>query len=501
MAENIQLLMNGFATILSFQNLFACICGSILGIVIGALPGIGSLAGVSLLLPLTFSFDPVTGITLLGSIYYANMFGGAFSSILLNIPGDGPAIMTALDGYPMAKKGKAGRALFASNLSSFIGGMIGMVILALVGPMLANVGLKFGPVEMSALMMVAMTSISWLTGESLKKGLVSTMIGFVVITIGMDAMTGFPRYNFGSYYLMGGVTFTPFAIGLFGFSQVLMMLEDRKKIERQEFVTQKLTLRESLLTKSDLRRLLPPAIRSGFLGTLIGVLPGSGATASAFLCYGVQKAFKNEEPLGTGAIEGIAASEAANNAAVAGAFAPTLSLGIPGSASTAVLLGGLMAWGLKPGPLLFSNSPDFAWSTIASLFVANIVTIFIAMGSIPFLIQILSVPIKYMIPSVTVVCFVGSYAVNYSMYGVLVMLCAGFIGYICNKNAYPTAPILLSVVLGPMLEMDLRKALVISNGSPMIFFTRPISCALMIVFIAILFFPLIKKCWDSLRLS
>lgn len=493
MAENFQMLFMGFSVMLTFKNILACFVGCILGIIVGALPGIGSLAGVALLLPLTFSFNPVTGIALLSAIYYANMYGGAFSSILLNIPGDGPAIMTAMDGYPMAKKGRSGQALFTSTIASFIGGMIGMSILAMCGPALADIGLKFGPVEMTALMALAMGSIGWIMGGSPTKGIITTMFGFIIATMGVDALTGYPRFHFGSLYLMGGINFTPFAIGLFGFSQVLEMLEDRNRDVDQALVTKKLTIKECMLSPHDFKRLLMPAIRSGFLGTVIGILPGSGATASSFLCYAVQKLFKSEEKLGEGAIEGVAASEAANNAAVGGAFAPLLSLGIPGSASTAVMLGGLMVWGLRPGPMLFASSPEFAWSTIASLFLANVLTLIISLGVIPFLIKILSVPIRYMIPIVTVICFVGSYSVSYSMYHVLVMLLAGFIGYIFKKNDYPTAPILLAVVLATMFETNLRRSLVMSNGSPVIFFTHPISAVMLILLILMLLAPVIRK--------
>ena len=489
--ENIELLLQGFAVLFTFQNILATILGAVLGLIIGAMPGIGSLAGVALLLPLTYKFNPTTAIIMLGSLYYANMYGGAFSAILLNIPGDSPAVMTSLDGYPMATvKKRPGQALLTSNLSSFIGGLIGMIILTFTGPALANVGLKFGPAEMTALLLVAMTSIGWLVGENPTRGLLLTMFGILLASMGMDTLSGSPRYDFGSIYLLGGIPFTPFVIGIVGFAQVIKLMEDRNI--QTKAAAEKLTIRGSMITRHDFRRLLPPALRSGFLGTFVGVLPGAGATTAAFLGYATQKSFKSEEPLGTGAIEGIAACEAANNGAAAGAFAPLLALGIPGSGTGAVLLGGLMMWGLNPGPLLFVNEPDFAWGLIASLFLANLITLAIAWGVIPFLIKILSVPTKLLIPCITVVCIVGSYSTSNSMYGVLVMFLSGILGYVMQKSRYATPPVLLAFVLAPLLESNMRKAFIISRGSLNIFFAKPISLVLMIALFAILLFPVVR---------
>lgn len=489
--ENFRLLMEGFSVVLTVQNLGATLLGCVLGLIIGAMPGIGSLAGCALLLPLTYKFNPTTAIIMLGGLYYSNMFGGAFSAILLNIPGDSPAIMTTLDGYPMATvKKRPGQALLTSNISSFIGGMIGMIVLTFMGPALANLGLKFGPVEMTTLLLVAMTSIGWLVGENPIKGVLLTMFGILAASIGMDTLSGSPRFDFGSIHLLGGIPFTPFVIGVVGFSQVVLLMEERGKSAK--VVADKLTLRGSMITRRDLKRLFLPAVRSGSLGTFVGVLPGAGATAASIMAYSVQKSFKSEEPLGTGAVEGLAASEAANNAAAAGAFAPLLALGIPGSGTGAVLLGGLMMWGLNPGPLLFTNSPDFAWGLIASLFVANLLALAIAWGVIPFLIKILSVPTKLLIPCITVVCVVGSYSTSNSMYGVIVMFVSGVLGYLLVKARYSYAPLLLAFVLAPMLESNMRKAFIISRGDIGIFFSKPISLAFIIVLFLIVLFPIVR---------
>jgi putative tricarboxylic transport membrane protein len=497
--ENFKMLLEGFTVVLTMQNVLVTLLGAVLGLIVGAMPGIGSLAGVALLLPLTYKFNPTTAIIMLGSLYYANMYGGAFSAILLNIPGDSPAVMTALDGYPMAtKRNRPGQALFTSNMSSFIGGVIGMIILTFTGPALANLGLKFGPAEMTALLLVAMTSIGWLVGENPTKGVVLTLVGILVASMGMDTLTGSPRFDFGNMYLLGGIPFTPFVIGTVGFSQVLKLMQDRnKKVEAK--LSQKLTIRGSMLTLHDIKRLLPPAIRSGFLGTFVGVLPGAGATTGSFMGYAMQKAFKSEDELGTGAIEGIAACEAANNAAAAGSFAPLLALGIPGSGTGAVLLGGLMMWGLNPGPLLFSSQPEFCWGLIASLFLANLLTLIIAVGIIPFLIKILTVPIKILVPCITVICIVGSYSTSNSMYGVLVMFISGLLGYILDKNGYSTAPMLLAFVLGPLLESNMRKSFISSHGSLDIFFKKPISAFLILVLFSIILTPVLKSVLKKIR--
>jgi len=491
--ENLMMLASGFQTVFSLENLGVCLLGAILGLLVGAMPGIGSLAGCALLLPLTYKFNPTAAIIMLGALYYSNMYGGSFSAILLNIPGDSPAVMTTLDGYPMAKKGQPGQALLTANLSSCIGGTIGMIILTFTGPLLAEVGLKFGPAEMAALMIMAMTSIGWLLGDDPVPSTISTLMGFVLASIGMDTLSGSPRYNFGNMYLLGGIPFVAFVIGAVGFSQVISLMMERYK--SVEMPKDKLTLKGSLLSKHQIKRILPPAIRSGIAGTFIGVLPGSGATTASFLGYAMQKGFKSEEPLGTGAVEGIAACEAANNAAAAGSFGPLLALGIPGSGTGAVLLGGLMMWGLNPGPLLFTNNADFAWGLIASLFIANVIALLIALAIIPSLVKILAVPVKYMVPIITVVCFVGAYSTSNSMYGVIVMVASGVLGYFFIKAGLPIAPMLLTFVLSPIFESNLRKAFIVSGGSVGIFVDykeHPLSLAFLLITLAFICSPLIK---------
>ncbi len=485
-----ELLMNGFATAITLQNFLVAALGALIGMIVGALPGIGSLAGVALLLPLTFSFNPVTGLIMLSAVYYSNMYGGSYSAILLNIPGDSPAVMTALDGHPLAKKGKPGKALFTSNIASFIGGTIGILILTITGPSLARIGLKFGPVEMAALLMVAMTSIGWLIGGNPTKGLIATFIGILLSTIGFDIVEGIPRYDFGSLYLLGGISFIPLVIGMFGFSQVIELM--KTKDEHVQLDT-KMTIKSSILNKKEVKRILPVSLRSSFLGTIIGILPGAGATTGSFLGYVMEKKIgKNRDKMGTGVVEGVAAAEAANNAAAAGAFAPLLALGIPGSGTGAVLLGGLLMYGLTPGPLLFQNEPEFTWGIIASLYVANIITLIISLMIIPQLAKIIKVPPRIMIPLVTVICVIGSYSASNSMYGVVLMLISGVIGFLLKHNGYPITPLLLAFVLAPTLERDFRRAFIISNGSPLIFFQKPISAVLISFLLISILVPVVK---------
>lgn len=496
--ETVSLLLDGFAIALSVGNFFAAAVGALLGILVGAMPGIGSLAGVALLLPLTFSFDPITGMIMLSAVYYANMYGGSYSAILINVPGDTPAIMTALDGHPLAKQGKPGKALFTANLASFIGGTIGILILTIVGPGLARFGLRFGPVEMAALLMVAMTSLGWLLGESPVRGMLATLFGILLATIGFDVVIGTPRYDFGSLYLLGGVPFIPLVIGVFGFSQVIEMMELRTA--PREFDSGKLTLRDSLLSHDEIKRVLPPAIRSSVLGTIVGVLPGAGATTGSFLSYMQEKRLgKRGDLLGTGRIEGVAAAEAGNNSAAAGAFAPLLSLGIPGSGTGAVLLGGLMMYGLNPGPLLFQNRPEFTWGLIASLYVANLVTLIVALAIVPWLIKILKVPVRVMIPIITIICIIGAYSANNSLYGIVMMLLFGIVGFLMKKYGYPIAPLLLAYVLAPTLEKNFRQALQISDGSIRIFFQRPISLVLVVFLLLTVTSPIIRRVVETYK--
>lgn len=476
-----QLLAQGLAVCMQPANLLFCAGGGILGVIVGALPGLGSVAGTALLLPLTYSMNPTAAIIMLAAIYYGNMFGGAISAILINIPGDAPAVMTAIDGYKLTQKGRAGQALFTAFIASGIGGMVGAVILTVLGNVLSTLGLKFGPPETAMLILVAMTSIGWILGESPSKGLAATGLGILLACIGLDSQTGENRLTFGLFYLLGGIPFIPTIIGFFGFSQVIRtMVEGIHK--KAEINVGRVTLRGSVPDKEDWRRILPAAGRGSVLGFVIGLLPGSGATTAAFLSYIMEKRInRRKEEMGSGAPQGIAISEASNNSASIGAFGPLLSLGIPGSGTAAVLMGGLMMWGLQPGPLFMTNNPDFCWSLIASMFVGDIMICLLVILSIPVLVKILRIPNTILVPIILCISIMGAYCVNNNEKDIIVMILTGFIGYLFLKFDLPMAPIALALVLTAPLETAIRQSFTISNGSPAIFVTRPIALALFLV--------------------
>jgi len=488
--ENLQFLWQGFQVALTMPNLVSALVGAILGLIVGAVPGIGSLAGVALLLPLTFRMNPTTAIIALATLYYSNMYGGAFSAILLNIPGDSPAVMTALDGYPLARSGKAGLALSTSIVSSFIGGTLGIIILTISGPLLARWGLNFGPGELTLLIMFAMTSIGWLLGENPSTGLVATGMGLMFATVGVDMAMGLPRFDFGSVHLLSGVPFIPLVIGMFGFSQVIDMV-----INKEKYVSvgvHEVSFRDSMLKGTELKRILPVNLRQGVLGTIVGVMPGAGATAASFLSYIMEKRInKNRDNIGKGAIEGIAAAEASNNGAAMGAFAPLLTLGIPGGGTTAVLLGGLMMWGLRPGPLLFRENPDFVWGLMSSMYIGNIICLIIAFASIPLMMKVVRVPASVMIPIISVVCVIGTYTVNNSLFDVYLMIVMGILSYFMGIAGIPAAPLLLTFVLTPMLEGYVRQAFDISRGSLSIFVGSNIARVLLALTIIFCLSPIV----------
>lgn len=494
-----QFLLQGFAVAFTVKNLLAAVIGGILGIIVGSLPGLGAVTGVALLLPLTFNMDPTSGIIMLAAIYYGCMYGGSFSSILINIPGDSPAITTALDGYPLAQKGKAGKALFTSNISSFIGGTIGIIVLSFLGPLLAQVGLAFGPPEISVVILLALCSISWLFGENPRKGMISTFIGIMIALIGLDLTSGQQRYTFGSLDLLGGVAFIPLVIGMFGFTQIMEMMQ--RKQTNQTFKG-RISLKESMLNKREAKRVIGPSIRSGILGGFVGILPGAGATTGSLFSYILEKRIgKNKDEMGKGAIEGVAAAEAGNNSTAVGAFAPLLSLGIPGSGVTAVLLGGLIMWGLNPGPLLFQNNPDFVWGLISSMYIGNVITLLAALAFIPFLVYFIRIPPSILTPIIILLCVIGAFAGQNSMFDVGLMLVVGVIGFLLSAYQYPVAPLLLAFVLTPMLETAVRQSFAISGGDLSIFVRGPITITILSMIVLFIIGPWLFKLVKRLATS
>ncbi|PZE21059.1 tripartite tricarboxylate transporter permease [Paenibacillus xerothermodurans] len=486
----IQSLLGGFAIALTVHNLLAAIVGAMLGIIVGGLPGLGSVTGVALLLPLTFTMDPTTGIIMLAGIYYGCMYGGSYTAILVNIPGESSSITTALDGYPLAKKGLAGKALFTSNLSSFIGGTIGIIFLTFMGPMLARIGLSFGPAEIACVILLALCSISLLFGVNRRKGLIAAFVGILLATIGVDTTLGQSRFTFGSMTLLNGLSFAPLIIGMFGFSQIMEMMVQKVNADTQK----KITFKESLLNKNEAKRILAPSVRTGILGSFVGILPGAGATTGSMFSYILEKKMgRNREQMGKGALEGVAASESGNNATAVGAFAPLLSLGIPSSGTTAVLLGGLIMWGLKPGPLLFQSSPDFVWGLISSMYIGNVISLMASLAIIPLLIYFIRIPNAIMIPIIIIFCVLGAYTDQNNMFDVWIMLAAGAIAFILSMNGYPIAPLLMAFVLTPMFETSVRQSFDISNGDPAIFVRGPITVTVLCFILLFIAAPFILR--------
>jgi putative tricarboxylic transport membrane protein len=478
----------GFSIAFSPVNLLFVTLGVVVGTLIGALPGIGPVAGIAILIPLSFGMNPISAMILMCGIYYGCMYGGTITSVLMNVPGESSTIMTCLDGYAMARKGRAGPALTIAAIGSFVAGTFSVVMLTLLAPPIADAALSFGPPEYFALMLLGLTCISGLTGDSLAKGYGMAFMGLGLATIGLDPMTGDPRFNFGNLELLDGVGFLPIAVGLFGIGTVLGMIDQTIHIE-----IMKTSLREMIITKRDLKDSAMPVVRGTLIGFAVGVLPGAGATIASFLSYAAEKRLsKTPELFGTGVIEGVAAPEAANNASTGGAMIPLLTLGIPGSSTTAVMLGALTLFSLQPGPLLFTKNPDFVWGLIASMYIGNVMLLVLNTAFVPAFVAVLRVPYTVLAPLIGIFCVVGVYSVNYSVLDLWIMLGFGVVGYLANKLDYPLAPMVLALVLGGPLENALRQSLKMSQTDVSIFFTRPVSGVIMAIALAVILWSVLK---------
>ena len=470
--------------------------GILLGTIIGVLPGLGGANGVAILLPLTFTMPPTSAIILLTCIYWGALFGGAITSVLFNIPGEPWSVATTFDGYPLAKDGQSGQALTAAFTSSFIGAFFSIVLITFFAPLLAEVALKFGPPEFFAIQLLTFSSFVGLGGGSALKSLASIVIGFMLSTVGLDIVTGQLRLTYGFTDLMKGFDFIIAVIGLFGIGEIFLSVEEGLRFQGAK--TQ-MNLRVVLDTWKILPRYYRTFVRGSIIGFWMGFKPG-GATPASFMSYAFAKRFsKNPERFGKGEIEGIVAPETAAHAAGVAAMLPMITLGIPGSPTAAVMLGGLIIWGLQPGPMLFVDNPEFVWGLIASMYTGNVIGVLIVLAFVPFFASILRIPFAILTPLIVVICAIGSYAVHNSMIDIWYMLIFGVIGYVFKKLDYPLAPLVLALVLGDMAENSLRQSLIMSQGSLAIFFTRPISG--LITAVAIFFFvmPLWTPWWRRMR--
>ena len=489
----ISLLGAGLLEALQPTNFMMIVLGCTIGLLVGAMPGLGSVNGVAILLPITFLVPPTSAIIFLAAIYYGAMYGGAISSITLGIPGASTAVATVFDGRPMAQAGKADKALTAAAVASFIGGTISVILFTLFAPPLAEFALKFGPAEEFALMILAFATFIGLGGDDIPKTIFSILIGLVLATVGLDIITGQPRLVFGDITgFLHGINFLVLAIGIYGIGEMLWTLESSQgKITVHKVSMSMKTLMNNL---KDVKQYIKTTSLGSMIGFFVGTLPAAGATPASLMSYGLAKTFsKDPDSFGKGNVSGVAAPEAGNNAASTGSMLPMITLGIPGSPTTAILLGGMIIWGLRPGPLLFTENPDFVWGLIGSLYIANLVTLVINIAFIPVFVKVLTLPFTILAPIIYILCVVGGYAPTQTMHDVWLMFLFGVVGYLLRKLNYPVAPAVLAIVLGPLAERSLRQTLIGSHGDVTVFIDRPISAVCIAIAIALISYPIIQK--------
>jgi putative tricarboxylic transport membrane protein len=486
--ESLSFLLNGFEGALTWVNLLYCLIGVTVGMLVGVLPGLGPTTATALLIPLTFGLDPLSAIIMLSGIYYGSMYGGTVTSVLINTPGEAASVITCLDGYPLAKQGRAGTALGISAIGSFIGGTISIFGLVFIGPFLANIALKFGPSEFFALMVFGLLTVVGLMGKSLIRGLIAAFIGLSLSLIGTDSISGTPRFTFGEPFLLSGLDIVTVAMGLFGLSEILFGMESISKNEKPPKIS-------GLLPRRDEWKPSMKSIgRGSLVGFLIGLIPGTNSVIPAMLSYSLEKKIaKDPSRFGKGAIEGVAGPETANNSYCGAALIPLFTLGIPSSPTIAILLGAFIMHGLTPGPALFQERPDFVWAIIASMFVGNVMLLFINLPMAGIWAKISMVPAKLLYPIILGISVLGAYTVSNSLWDVGVFLVFGLIGYFFKKIEIPMAPIILTFVLGKAMETSLLQAIKIENGNFFAIFTRPISGVLLSISILILIFAVINS--------
>ncbi len=491
MVESLQHLSAGFGIAATAVNLLYCLVGAVVGTLVGILPGLGPIAGIALLIPATFSLHPTSAIIMLAGIYYGAMYGGSTTSILLNVPGETASVITCIDGYKMAQKGRAGPALAMCAIGSFLAGSIAILGMVFLAPPLAEAALAFGPPEYFSLMLCGFIVLSNVTGGSLLKSLMMAVVGLIIGAVGLDPVTGDYRFTFGSVYLLGGIEFVAVAIGLFGIGEVLINAEQtRTRLEQRVLVPR---LRDLFPTWQDLKRSAGAILRGAGIGFGIGLVPGPAPVIATYTSYLVEKRMsRHPERFGEGAIEGVAGPESANNAACQSAFIPLFVLGIPFAPPTAILLGALLIHGVTPGPLMLSDHPEVFWGVIASMYIGNFLLLLLNLPFVPFFANLLRIPKKILLPLVMLFCFTGMFSVNNSLYDVWLMLIFGVIGFVLRKGDYEGAPLLLALVLGPKMEVAFRQSLMIAQGNFGVFVGRPFSLAFLVVTLVFLCLPALR---------
>jgi len=496
--ESFGYLMQGFAVALTPYNLLWCFIGVFLGTVIGILPGLGPAATIAMLLPLTFQMNPTSAVIMLAGIYYGSKYGGSTTSILLNVPGESASVVTCFDGYQMARQGRAGAALGISAIASFIAGTFGVVGLMLVAPPLAKFALSFSSPEYFALMCLGLAMVALLAGKSMIKALLAMMVGLWVAGMGTDLFTATSRFTFGTAEMLDGIDFVVVAIGVFAIGEVLGNMEVR---EGGQMLPVPKGLRKLLPTLQDLKDCRFAFLNGSVVGFIIGVLPGAGSTIASFISYGIEKAVsRRPEKFGTGVPEGVAAPEGANNAETGGAMVPLLTLGIPGSGTTAILLAAFILWGLRPGPLMIQDNPTLFWGLVASMYVGNVMLLVLNLPLIPLFAQILRLPAYMLYPFIFGISIVGVYSVSGSLFDTWMLAVFGLLGYAMRRLEYPSAPLILGFVLGDIMERALRQSLMMSQGDLTILVARPMSATMLVLAALILLAPLFRKA-NALRVK
>ena len=476
----------GLAIAISLNNLVFLVLGVSVGMMVGLFPGFGPAAGIAILIPMTFGLDPTTAIILLAGIYYGAMYGGTITSILINTPGESATVASTLDGYPLAQAGRAGPALVMQAVASFVGGAVGVVLIAAFISALSGFAASFGPSEYFLIVFLGLLLLATLMGDSLLKGIISALLGFAIATVGVDIISGAQRFTFGSPELIGGIYFVPVAIGLFGIGELLNCVYTGEHKNPAKRLSVTIFSKDFWPQARDFWLSRYTFVRGSLIGFIAGVLPGSGATIGSILAYSVEKRVaKDSEKFGTGDMRGLVAPEAANNAASSGAMVPLISLGIPGSGATAVLLGALLMWGLQPGPMLTIEKPEFVWGLIASMYLGNVLLVLMSVIAIPLFIKFLDVPYRLVVPVILTLCIVGTFALHSSMVETWLLLVTGLVGFGMKRFGYSPAATVLAVVLGGMAENAFLQSLLIGDGSLRIFIERPISLILTILAVSI----------------
>jgi len=478
-------LLDGFALVLTPANLLYCFIGAFLGTVVGILPGLGPLTTIAILLPITFKMDVTSAIIMLSGIYFGVAYGGTVTSVLMRIPGEASSVVTCLDGYEMARKGRAGAALFIAGVGSFVAGTLGVVAITLLSPPLSRLVLAFGPAEYAMLMLAGLSMVTYMSSGSLPRALLMAALGLLLGTVGSDPMNMTPRLTFGILTLGDGINLVPLAIGLFGLSEVLFMA--RARDEAMKAIAPPRGMRAFLPTPEEARRSVAPIGRGTVLGFLVGLLPGGGAVIASFLSYGIERRLsRRPEEFGKGAVEGLAGPEAANNAGTTGAFVPLLCMGIPANAITALLIGAFIIHGVTPGPTILERQPEVFWGVVASMYVGNVMLLILNLPLIGLFVRILDIPRAYLAPMILIVCLIGVYSNSGNAADLVVAVVFGFVGYALRRQGFDLGIVILAYVLGPIFERSVRQALAISDGDPMIFLHSPLSTGFAVVAVLVL---------------